>query len=88
MLRPDASLQNLVHLRVLQIIENLNYITKYERYEDEPKRKNVRFCVFFATVFTEGSLEHFVRSQGKLNYGTGKQGKTLSWCEARCRDAN
>ena len=26
------------HLRVLKIIENLNYITKYERYEDEPKR--------------------------------------------------
>ena len=50
------------HLRVLKIIENLKYLTKYERYEDEPKREDVAFNVFFATVFTEGSLDHFVRS--------------------------
>ena len=34
----EISGEKYFHLRVLKIIENLNYITKYERYEDEPKR--------------------------------------------------
>ena len=34
----EISDEKYFHLRVLKIIENLNYITKYERYEDEPKR--------------------------------------------------
>ena len=58
----EISDEKYFHLRVLKIIENLNYITKYERYEDEPKRQNVAFSVFFAAVLTERSLEHFVRS--------------------------
>ena len=34
----EISAEKYFHLRVLKIIENLDYITKYERYEDEPKR--------------------------------------------------
>ena len=30
--------ENYFDLRVLKIIENLNYITNYESYQDEPKR--------------------------------------------------
>ena len=34
----EISDESYFHLRVLKIIENLKYITKHERYEDEPKR--------------------------------------------------
>ena len=34
----EISDEKYFHLRVLKIIENFKYITKYERYEDEPKR--------------------------------------------------
>ena len=55
----EISDEKYFHLRVLKVIENLKYITKYERYEDEPKSKNVAFNVFFATLLTKSSLDHF-----------------------------
>ena len=59
-------LRKIFHLWVSKMIENLDYFKKYERYEDEPKRKSVPFVVLFATVFTEGSLDPFVRSRLRI----------------------
>ena len=63
--RIEISDQKYFHLWVFKNMEILDYIPKYVRYEDGPKKSNVRFKVVFTfMVFTEASVTYLRKLAG------------------------